>query len=714
MNFKKYFLILLFVAQCIEIISMEQEALLLGLNVKSLKGTHGILKDYPGYEPFCGLVFAEEGVLKNLYEFSAYYNKAFAEVILKNPLAITGVFKPEVEAYFKQDLNTETQNLVRCLFNMPPGATFNLSTANNNPTTKFAPKNIGKILRLVHDADTDYIKMKEKIEEYVLGLKLIGGDGKPFEKKDFKPFVKSLVGAVEECSATNSNAIFAQNTAQGVMLGYLFCKSNTRKGLADYFEGFLETSVVLPEEEYTKDELIGYAKEKPDFKNIVSFGNFVCGRFACELYESGMPKIITMTNYVSYEGIEIRDCVESVIRNLCNIATYDQINNKVGVAMQSLHMDSTLVNYYKTHFDVLKVADKDYCQKWVGVVENIDDAAYNQVFDPSLGWSQEKVSNSFDGFIPVVDVDQSLVAKPMRIGDKTYTFYEKKVDKFTFLLVPRETGLKCCELMPLVRNVIVLMNKLFGLELFSATEDMYASGFDIKYFRKMCAKFSWNEKMDDQEWSHSILISKGLSSFNLNLMYKSHGSVIAGRRAYKTVSDLISFDGALESQKALGVSLGFSVFAESLELFDPFYYKVIYYQNLSDPKVRISSLAKIFQNVNVNNFYLKIASNMVMSFAFLDNDFYDNELNKVVKNIRQMLLLRLQDQEGLRGGICIFNMLSKLVDNKFFGSIDKGLFLELIKNNASNVWIGLLIKSCVVSGIFDTADLSHLNQHVLH
>ena len=80
--------------------------------------------------------------------------------------------------------NTATQDLVRQMFH-EVGGTFNVINALNNPVTQFTPEMLGKILRLVHDAGADSVKMEADLKAYLLSLGLKDPKGKLFPGKDF-------------------------------------------------------------------------------------------------------------------------------------------------------------------------------------------------------------------------------------------------------------------------------------------------------------------------------------------------------------------------------------------------------------------------------------------------------------------------------------------------------------------------------------------------
>ncbi|MCX5923519.1 MAG: hypothetical protein NTU89_03030, partial [Candidatus Dependentiae bacterium] len=163
--------------------AMSQSKPRLGLGVTKLKGTHTILSEYAGCSPFYGLVFAEKNVLRNLYEFSSFYNKSLGEAVLKDASPDLDIIKKEVGDYLNQDRSTGTQNLVRQMFNMPPGGTFNPTNAPNNPVAQLKPKDIGKILRIMNDFSSDAVKMELGLKNYMQSLGLKDPQGKPFVGK---------------------------------------------------------------------------------------------------------------------------------------------------------------------------------------------------------------------------------------------------------------------------------------------------------------------------------------------------------------------------------------------------------------------------------------------------------------------------------------------------------------------------------------------------
>lgn len=591
--------------------SMSQTKLRLGLNPKQLKGTHTVLQDYSGCSPFYGLVLLDKGVLRNLYEFSSFYNKTLGDGVLKNAPVELEPLKKDVQDYFAEDRSTGTQNLVRQMFHMPPGGTFNPTNAPNNPVAQFTPKDIGKILRIVYDTQHDAVKMETDVKGYLQGLGIKDPKGKAFAPKDFNPFVKSLVKAIRECDEKNPEALFATNTAQSALLGYLLIKSNERKDLQNYFYGFLGKDVTLSDELYSAQEIAKLSTVAPDLKNLESFANFVCATVYQQLYSGDLPKIITSNMGVGFKGVEFTDCMECVMRNLCNIATYSSKDKVLGIAPEGAKFDTTLQEFYAKHSDANNITNETVHQDWVSVVENVSGVSYNRLCNVSGG----SINVPFDcaGFIPVATVDSSMPVQKLTIGASSYFVYEKMVGDRKFLLVPHDSGAICCELMPSVRNIIILMNTLFNLNLYSESDAIFSVDFEQNYLNSMCEKFAWSVQ-DSGNLTKSVSLSvatKFKQEFSINLSDKAHGYVKLQESQKENVGISGLFDDASVVQQAIGTALGLCDIEKSFK--NDFYYDLI------DPNNRVSRVKIMMDRENGSRL---LTDNLIVSIGFLQDMHY--------------------------------------------------------------------------------------------
>lgn len=664
----KYIVGLFTVFVCHELLPMSSTKPKLGLSIKNLKGTHEVLKDYPGYEPFWGLVFAEKDVAKNLYTFSTHQIKKEASEIIKKADADLDFFKKPVEDFLQDKQNTATQNLVRQMFH-EVGGTFNVTNAQNNPIKQFTPEHVGKVLRIVHDSGVNYAKMEVDLKKYLLSLGLLDPKGKPFPGKDFNPFIKSLVGSLQECSALNSDVLFAPGTAQGIVLGYLLLKANDRADLERYFTGFLGTDITLPQEQYSNQDFQNILSAASNLQDEKQFAEFVCAMIYQQKYASFFPKLST-SKMVNYAGVSFTDCVESMMLNVINIATYNQEDKVLGFAPKELTMNNALLEFYKQHEDASNIDHASVNQAWTdSVVQNVEGIAYNRIVDP-VSKGQLQVREFCDGAIPVEEIDASLPVKRVQVGQKDFRVYEKSVGDQRYWLVPRQTGLVCCELMPTASNVVVLMNNLFHLLLYSKIEDIFNPNFAKTHFTQMCQKFNWNLKKEDHR--EIVIQVIGGKSFTIHLIPKSHGYITINQISSAETLGVDSSNFSLGKQ-AVCVALG-------LNNIQTDFLSALFYKQLLNPDDRLEAIKTgvLLHDKRLMQFL----DNLIISFSLQEDNYYRNDLIQIYKkhpykSIEIMFdLVALESHKGIR---------------QFFEFCQK-CFCDLAHKNQLLLFIDLTIK----------------------
>ncbi|OGB86181.1 hypothetical protein A3J41_03255 [candidate division TM6 bacterium RIFCSPHIGHO2_12_FULL_38_8] len=504
------------------------------VNIALLKGTTGIAPE--GYDPVWGLSMWEEGITKQLYNLSAKQMKKNTETSLQNQVTQIPL-TPEQQAnktnvlqILSAQKNTATENLIAQMFH-ESGGTFNVTNAPNNPVRQFTPEHLGNILKIVSENKPN---MQELLKNYLVQLNLKNSDGKLFKSSDYSQFLNGLVGAVKECSVANADRIYPENTAQNIVLGYLLAKSNTRQDLQDYLSAVTGKPVTLPDEQYSKQDFAKNANQAPDLTNIQSFADFACASVYQQKYASPLPKVVE-NNKVQYQNQDFPDCVETTIRNLCNIATYGAQDQTLGQVPKDVAMSSGLQEFYSQslHQNPAEVGNKAVHQGWVDLVENMPGMIYSRLL---TGSAQTIIGDQCDGVIPVASVDATLPSKTVTIGGKDYQVQEKKVGGKTYWLVPKDSGLICYELVPTASNIIVALNNLFNLHLYQSTDDVLQPDFAQKHFESMCTKLGWTisknemQKVIDLEQGKSRSVDIAVSiadgaQFKINLITKAHGFV---------------------------------------------------------------------------------------------------------------------------------------------------------------------------------------------
>ena len=121
---------------------------------------------------------------------------------------------------------------------------------------------------------------------------------------------------------------------------------------------------------------------------------------------------------------------------------------------------------------------------------------------------------------------QSYQKKRSRLVIKHYILREKTVGSAKYLLVPKDAGLSCYELMPTASNIVVALNNLFDLKLYES-KTILTADFAQKNFSKVCEKLGWRLQTSgiNNTQDSTIDVCKGASCFAINLRHKAHGYV---------------------------------------------------------------------------------------------------------------------------------------------------------------------------------------------
>lgn len=559
------------------------------INVKLLKGSNDILQgDDVYYAPFWGLIFTDEGVAQNIYNLSlANIRKSLVADV---PLGKKEEMQASASAFLAKEPVTETERLASILYHKAAGV-FGVATAHGNPTTKFTPKIIGTILRKVkaylllknllrnfdgskyssqkaiNEALQDYIvdyakrlehpslydiaavknsfakfqKNKEKFIKEDLFLRSLQAylNNLGFESREYSVFINSLAGALDECDIHNAHAMYPANTAQGLLLGVLVRKTETKQDIKDYFESF-DPTIDVPNSfmtlQYSDEEIqqvLSQGLRLSKERQIAAFGDFVCCYVYQKHYSASIPMFAFASNQVVYDGkmFEDADCVETIVRGFANLVTFDSKTKTLGHDHAGARMSSVLRDYYQQdsqHRVVDSIAHVKSHQDWVPLVENIPGVSYNVV---KVKGQLHQVKNGF--YIPSAKTAKELAEQDgyteelLLIGGVNYSVYVKKYNGKSYTFIPSDSGLVCYEVKATVANLIILMQHLFELSLNYSIDDIFNVEKTVHVFVEMLQEFGLyideeniqKLKLFVAEFSkQSIKICKGTTCFALNFI----------------------------------------------------------------------------------------------------------------------------------------------------------------------------------------------------
>ena len=561
------------------------------INIKLLKSTINVLpEDQRFYELVWGLPFIENGISENIYDFSRknvrnYVLQEIASPINKSPEAVAA--KADVLKYVDELKSSYTEQLATILFNRA-GGNFMETTAPGNIATYLKPEQIGSILRLIYQDQKNLSRkvfekekqgkeniknkqksgnkkveindLEKKISQYIASLKIqkkgLPGQAFAANDKEVKVFAKAVVGSFLECDGNNADASYAPNTTCGMLLSFVLKKSNNKQDLQDYYKGFLGKDIVLADDDYTDADMIKFLAIKPSLFDYVEFANFLCAEIYNKSYKSELPKIASGRSFI-FDEVSFPDCVETMMRNVCNILTYDLNTKMLGQAPKDIVLNNDLQSFYTKKTLIEKeevflnnnpaeVENIKVHEDWGNVVENHLYVSYNRLKEPKSKdyiWRPE----GCDGFIHIDVIDNALPEHKVIIGKNAYVLYDKIIGTKKYLLVPKQRNLLCFEIMPTLSNVIVLLNDLFNLNLFENSQ-IFNQDFSEKTFPLVCKKLGWHfdkpvfqEIKNFEEGKQDKIEIEINLMFSINLEEKRHGYVgVVSKTKEKKVYEIIT------------------------------------------------------------------------------------------------------------------------------------------------------------------------------
>lgn len=681
------------------------------ISIANLKDTHDILKDYSDwYAPFWGLPFAENDVARNLYVFSDYYNKKQFEEKAKKATSDFDFLKSDIQAYFERDNKIATQTMVKWLF-AEIAETFNVSNSENNPVKYLSFKDIGKIIRIIYNNKNNYEKTKFNLQAYLnktilpdIADRFYASNPQksrtktPFNANPFNQFINALIGSLQECANNNPGQLFPEYTTEGILLGYILMKGNNRSDLQDYFEGFLGEKITLPQNIYTDKELNEFLKTPINLEDITSVANYVCAKEHIHLHKTNIPKPINETK-VNFKSFIFTNCMETTVLNLINVATYNPENHTMGVRTADIPLSQQLQKFY-TKYNTNTDPDIDHIDAknaFINLAENIPFVYYTNLYSPSSKQMIECEDVDCDGFIPSSTIDTTLPKKTITIGSAQFNLYEKEWNNQTFLLVPSSIDLICFEVRSSLRNIIILLNHLLSLNLYSDNNTTFDQNFETVYFNALCQKLEWRANFSK---NHSELIitieTKDYEEFTLNIQNNLHGSMSIPTKTTTQKKPSQLNDTTSEQLKAINTVLGYPSKKNSI--------KNIFFKKLDIPGNKLSILTEDFEDSQ--NMATKIFNNITISFGF-DNETmltnmiidYTNRKNDLSTKIMIFIKMLLFNN---------WNSAQKAIDNNFFNPSQINSILEKALTNFSQEYIYNVVKSIISQKLLNQAQLFSL------
>jgi hypothetical protein len=569
--------------------------------------------------------------------------------------------------------------------------------------------------KLVDPALRDFAgsSLQQELNDVCMSFKLKNGSSQQlFQEKDWKPFVSSLAGSIQE--TMGAHRLYAENTPEGILLGFMLKKSNTRQDLLDYFKGFLrdekflerkdEMAALLQKPEYSTEEISQILAAKTNASDFDQLADLLSVYTYHENYGSAFPKV-TQNKGVDYKGISFQDCMDTTIRMLANIVTYKPSEGKVGVSPEGLSLNPSFKEFYGSENGLCgqssEVGNSKVHQAWTQVIENVPGCSYNRIGDGQGNNFSSEVRNFCDGVIPVDVAPEGLPTHELEIDGKKYQLPIQKVGDRTYWLVPKNSGLVCAEMMPNASNVLVTMNHIFDLKLFDNQTDIFDPKFASTYFKQMCEKLGWEPQVSlealDGKQSIEIPIKTKAGIFTIHLHDKAHG--------YVSIKDAAKLNINLEVPEATSQATVAAIVGTRLKKMD----------QLSQ-ELRAACLYKDVSVLNIDRRYDAFSTilgsqtiltdaeesyvrSLIRSFCFVEDQTYLERLviifgsNLKEAGLGDFIVGALQLHDAKYKGKVLLMSLVKLIEHKLI-TVEQGL--SLIEKEMSDPSDGVRSKAMLV------------------
>lgn len=375
-----------------------------------------------------------------------------------------------------------------------------------------------------------------------------------------------MLGALHESSPHQTETLYPPHTVQMILLAFLYKKySHDRAVLKSFYDTLntqLDGKVLLHtlDDTWVKDnfEPVTQAEALKHFETILSAQdlNQSVNQNLAELiyYSQQFHRLPTPVGYAraivhvplagedNQRALAITDCMENTMRNFINLYAYDEQRNQFSLEKLQINMHSStthpaLTTFLK-NFDSPNMASYQAAHNaWITLISNIPYIAYNQVINVTTKQSTQALETG-KGYITLPESDQtSELLKSLHTGE--YQIFGKNQYGY--------------ELQPSIKNIIILLDHLLQLNLFSEegglSKEFIRPNFIKKYFPKLCKTLNatgflsshmnaqreeLNRDFDDLDYSNSLIYT----TFNLaNIVTEFTTSSNHGELKVKSISD---------------------------------------------------------------------------------------------------------------------------------------------------------------------------------
>ncbi len=452
--------------------------------------------------PLIGTIYWNTRYIKKLY----YFGNAIQT-------------NPRNELTFAGD---KTIEVINRLFLEIQGS-FNLSTNKDYVAAHLSPKIIGTIIGTLesynhkdtHILATKLITIITNHPDYKTSIltekktRTTNHGTKVFSTKTQKSRLTALCTAIAESLSEqgwHDNQRYPPHTTHAILLSALYRKANNRQDLQHYFEA-LQATVTCNKpaqsaifNNYTFNNATPYKTKELEsiheqkFSTIIFEKYIIGGLF--HFYRQPLPKIFKYKN-VQYKKTTYPNCVESIIRNLCNIALYNNKTETFNYAKYA-ELHPAVKEFYTYNTQSENADQTNVHQAWVDISVTQLFIIYNRCLkDGKPIYLDGKFMRVTKLFIKN-NHDKILQDEPF-----SYLIHSVSKQKIKIYLVPENTPY--CYLFNMrasLSNIIIQCNQLLGLNLFNSFEpDLFNETFNETYFPQLVEKLDWILESNHTNWN---------------------------------------------------------------------------------------------------------------------------------------------------------------------------------------------------------------------
>jgi len=539
--------------------------------------------------------------------------------------------------------------------------------------------------------------LEKSIEEFE--TKLANNNAKKVKER-LKSLTLNIAQSLVECGffektdeKRETKVLYYPGTTFNIFMGFLYRKAETKKQLKQYFEQLTQfvpaeklfqdaeafTDAAWEDDIFNADDvptiveaLKTYVKQSEKEKNplnvikklftIATYEEIIFAEIMQQIYSMPLPKIASHRN-VAFEERTFPDCVETTMRNLCNCLFYNQENRSLAISnldpdlkITSDMIDQTCKDFYEENSKAEDLEKNSVHQAWQVVVENLPFVAYIRAVE-------EKSDREVRGYEFVSGVDRKQLEQETKVpltevsvefsteNKQTFPALTCGVNNFVFVDQDR---FKTYELQPSLKNIIILFNRIFGLNLYdNQLEPLINQKFNSIYFPVLCKKLGWeySVKSDDEldikdfgneRWDLPLVVGKSDQHKIVLLLNQRHAEIQRSEgfsfTYHQTIADAI-FDildtpeiaSQLSSQQqGLYANLLIPYLFWEIQFFKPapkdsmLKYHIWFSVDLEDRKVKKEVIEQIFTSLETADYGFAIA--LMRSIPLFDDLVNQKEL----------------------------------------------------------------------------------------